>query len=180
MGSGTANKYTGKSGRGTLTHSKPLVLQKSIPYIVTSYMTKCICPRSIIIQKILAVEIKKKSPYNYKWRLAKQKCLVPRWDFSLKHTHFIVFTLQWHAVLADTTTKVNLINTFSTKSSCSQRNCNSGCLGVVSSMWHSHQSQKGKQHAENPKGGSCRLKVTFSNTEDGSLELYKVQELSTW
>lgn len=59
MGRGTANKYIRKFGRGTLTPLKPLELQKSIPYIVVSHMTKQICPKSII-QKMLSVEIFKK------------------------------------------------------------------------------------------------------------------------
>jgi len=56
MGLGTTNKYTGKLGRVTLTHSKPLVPQKPIPYIVLGHMNK-ICPKSIIIQKMLYLDI---------------------------------------------------------------------------------------------------------------------------
>lgn len=40
MGLGTANKYTRRLTVGTLTHSKPLVPQKSIPHMVVSHMTK--------------------------------------------------------------------------------------------------------------------------------------------
>lgn len=44
-------------------------------------------------------------------------------------------------------------------------------------MWHSFSPKpKVEMHAENPKGGSCRLKMTFGNIEDGSLELWEVQE----
>lgn len=177
MGRGTANKYIRKFGRGTLTPLKPLELQKSIPYIVVSHMTKQICPKSIIIQKMLSVEIFKKS--SYKWRLARQECLVSRWDFSLKPKHFIVPTLQLHKILADTATKANLINTFSTKSSCSlERSCNSRFMSSIYCVTFSSKP-KVEIHAENPKGGSYRLNMTFSNTEDGSLEVQKVQEWAT-
>lgn len=66
-----------------------------------------------------------------------------------------------------------MINTFSTKSSCwLVGSCNS--QWVVSIIWRS-QSWKVEINTENPKGSSCRLKMTFSNTEDGSLEPWKVQ-----
>lgn len=176
MGRRTANKYIRKFGRGMLTPLKPLELQKSIPYIVVGHMTKQICPKSII-QKMLSVEIFKKS--SYKWRLARRKCPVSRWDFSLKSKHFIVPTLQLHKILANTATKANLINTFSPKSSCSlERSCNSRFMSSIYCVTFSSKL-KVEIHAEKPKGGSCRLNMTFSNIEDGSLEVQKVQEWAT-
>lgn len=50
MGLGTANKYTRRLGGGTLTHSKPLVPQKSIPHTVVSHMTKFV-PNQLLNRK---------------------------------------------------------------------------------------------------------------------------------
>lgn len=117
---------------------------------------------------LFADKLKKSS---YKWKLARQECLVSRQAFSFKYQCFVVPTLQLHKILASITTKVNLMNTFSTKSTCSlERNCNSQFMNC---MYYVIFSPKPKEeiHTENPKGGSCRLKMTLGNIEDGSLEL---------